>query len=140
MDAAGFQPYALTSAILGSHLLLLAFWTGTVRALRKQYVNPEDAKLNKAEQGDEHEDVLRTKRAHQNALENAVPFFVIGALYVATGATKSGAQIYCYTFLAMRVLHSVFYLRSMQPFRTISFAIGALAVLGMAVHVIRASL
>jgi len=141
MDVPAFHPYALTSALLAAHLVLLAFWTGTVRVLRKQYVNAEDARLNKAENtAEDHPDVLRAKRAHMNALENAVPFFIVGALYVATGATKTGAQVYCFTFLAMRLLHTVFYLRGMQPFRTISFAVGALAVLGMAVHVIRASM
>jgi uncharacterized MAPEG superfamily protein len=139
MQAEGFSAYALTSAILAAHLVLLAFYTAAVRAMRKRYLNPEDAKLNKAELVEiEHADVQRVKRAHQNALENAVPFFVIGALYLATGATKTGAQIYCYTFLGARLLHSLFYVRAMQPFRTISFAIGALAVLGMVVHIIRA--
>jgi prostaglandin-E synthase 1 len=136
-----FAPYAIAAGILGAHLILLAFWTGTVRAMKKQFVNPEDAKLNKADASEvEHPDVLRTKRAHQNALENAVPFFAVGALYVATGASVTGAKAYCFTFLAARLLHSVFYLRGIQPFRTISFAIGALATLGMAVHVVRAAL
>jgi glutathione S-transferase len=104
-------------------------------------VNPEDKVVNKGELAEqEHDDVLRIKRAHINALENAVPFFVIGALYVATGATKTGAQLYCYTFLAARLLHSVFYLAGKQPFRTLSFGVGALANLGMAYHVIRAVL
>jgi uncharacterized MAPEG superfamily protein len=135
----GFQPYALTSAIVGAQLILLAFWTGTVRAMKKQYVIPEDAVLNKSTRADgEHPDTLRAGRAHMNALENAVPFFIIGGLYVVTGASKSSAQIYCYTFLAMRLLHSVFYLAGKQPFRSITFGVGALAVLGMAYHVIRA--
>lgn len=141
MESPAFQAYALTSAILAAQLILLALWTGTVRAKKKQYALPEDAVLNKVElaPGD-HPDTLRAGRAHMNALENAVPFFVVAGLYVMTGASKTGAQIYCYTFLAMRLLHSVFYLAGKQPFRTITFAIGALAVLGMAFHVIRAVL
>ena len=138
MDTTAFKTYALVSAILAIHLLLLAFWTGTVRALRKQYPNPEDAKLNKAERAEaDHEDVQRVKRAHTNALENAVPFFVIGALYAATNPSTTGVQAFFFTFLAMRLLHSVFYLWGKQPFRTASFAIGALATIGMGVHVIR---
>ena len=133
--------YALTSTILGVHLILLAFWTGSVRVMRKQYVNPEDATLNKAPQVEaDHPDVQRVKRAHMNALENAIPFFIIGALFVLTGASKSGAQIYFYTFLSVRLLHTVFYLWGKQPFRTLCFAIGALATLGMAAQVIRAIL
>lgn len=135
------QTYALVAALLAVHLLLLAFWTGTVRVMRKTWVNPEDAVLNKLEQAKaEHPDVVRVKQAHTNAIENAIPFFVLGALYVVTHGSKTGAQAYFFTFLAMRVLHSLFYLLGKQPFRTISFAIGVLACLGMAVHVIRSVL
>ena len=54
-----------------------------------------------------------------------------------TGPSQLGAQVYFFTFLGARILHSIFYLAQKQPFRTISFAIGALAITGMGVHVIR---
>lgn len=131
--------YALASAVLALHLLVLAGWTGTVRALKKQYVNPEDAKLNKAEQTEaDHPDVARIRRAHQNAIENAVPFFVVGALYALSGVTRTAALIYFGVFVGARLLHSVFYLWGRQPWRTLMFGIGVLDVVGMAVHVIRA--
>ncbi len=131
--------YALAATILALHLLALALWTGTVRALRKQYVNPEDAKLNKAEQTEaDHPDVARTRRAHQNALENAIPFFVVGALYALSGATKTGALVYFGVFVGARLLHSVFYLWGRQPWRTLMFVVGVFDVIGMAVHVIQA--
>lgn len=134
------QLYALTSAILGIHLLLLALWTGTVRSFRKQYVNQEDSQMLKGAVVEvEHVDVLRAKRAHQNALENAVPFFVIAFLYALTSPTQGAAQIYFFTFLGARVLHSVFYLLGRQPFRTLSFAVGVLALFGMAFQVVRAA-
>ena len=64
--------FAVCSAILAAHLLLLGFWTGRVRISRKQYVNPEDAKISNGLAVEAaHADVLRVKRAHQNALENA---------------------------------------------------------------------
>jgi uncharacterized MAPEG superfamily protein len=140
MDSPAFQAYALASAFLAVQLLLLAFWTGAVRGNRKQFVLPEDKTVNRAGQlvPTEHPDVLRVKAAHMNALENAVPFFILGALYLSTGATKIGAQAYFFTFLGARLLHTVFYLGAMQPFRTIAFAVGAASLLGMAVHVIRA--
>ena len=133
--------YALTSAILALHLLLLATWVGTLRTLRKQYTNPEDKLVIKGTRVEtDHDDVLRARRVHLNALENAVPFFVVGALYALTDPTKLGAQIYFFTFLGARILHSIFYLWGRQPFRTLSFAVGALATLGMAGHVIRVSI
>jgi glutathione S-transferase len=135
-----FLTYALTSTILGLHLLALALWTGSVRVMRRTWVNPEDARLNKGAEAEvDHADVQRVKRAHMNALENAIPFFVVGLLYVLTGASAMGAMIYFYTFLGARLLHSVFYLWGRQPFRTMMFGIGVLAIIGMGFQVIKAA-
>jgi glutathione S-transferase len=140
-DNPALKLYALVAALIGVQMLLLALWTGTVRTRHKQWVNPEDAKLNKGDQKDQdHPDVQRVKRAHQNAIENAVPFFAIGLLYALSGASKTGAQAYFFTFLGARVLHSIFYLWGRQPFRTLMFAAGVLATLGMAYQVIRAAI
>jgi glutathione S-transferase len=133
--------YAIFSSVVALQLLLLGGWTGTVRTLKKTYVNPEDAKLNKAELADQdHPDVQRTKRAHQNLLENAVPFFVVAYLYANVAPSKTAVLVYFGTFVGARILHSIFYLWGRQPFRTISFAVGALATIGMAVHVIRTAI
>ncbi len=133
--------YALTATLVSLHLIVLAAYTGRVRTLRKTYVNAEDATAFKGKEGEvDHPDVLRVKRAHMNALENAVPFLAIGLLYALSGPSKVGAQVYFFTFLGARLLHSVFYLAQKQPFRTLMFALGALATTGMAVHVIRVAL
>jgi glutathione S-transferase len=135
-----FSAYAISSTILALHLIFLALWTGKVRGQAKTYVSEEDAHAFKgAKAATEHVDVLRAYRAHMNALENDVPFFVVGLLYAMTGATATGAAAYYYTFVGARVLHSIFSLGGMQPWRTIAFLVGALAVVGMAVHVLRAS-
>lgn len=146
MDAlwqiAAFKLYAIAGTFLALQTITLALWTGTVRTMRKQYVNPEDsaiAKGSKVSDAD-HPDTLRVRRAHQNLLENAVPFFVVGFLYAVTNPGVLGAQAYFGTFVATRVLHSVFYLWGRQPFRTISFGIGVLTIIGMAVHVLRFAL
>lgn len=137
-DHPAFAIFALSASIVALQLILLALWTGTVRVMRKTYVNPEDAKLSKAEQADEdHPDVQRVKRAHQNALENAVPFFAIGLLYALAAPSMTGALAYFITFTGARLLHSVFYLWGRQPFRTLMFAVGVACMVGMAVHVIR---
>ncbi len=138
LDNPAFPPYAIAASIVAVHMLLLALWTGTVRVRSKAYVNPEDAKLSNAENVEvDHPDVQRVKRAHQNLIENAVPFFAVGLLYVLTNGSRTGALAYFGTFVAARVLHSLFYLWGRQPFRTLMFAVGVLATLGMAVHVLR---
>jgi uncharacterized MAPEG superfamily protein len=134
--------FALTASILAVQLILLAFFVAGTRGGTKTVLNPEDVGLGK---GNKHvevdvDKVLRVKRAHQNLLENAVPFFVVGLLYALSGPSDTGAKAYFFTFLGARLLHSFFYLRGIQPFRTMSFAVGALAILGMAVHVIRYTL
>lgn len=140
LDNPALALFALTGSILVIHLLLLAFWTGTVRVRTKAWVNPEDAKLNKGAKVEvDHPDVQRVKRAHQNALENVVPFFAVGLLFALTNPSLTAAKAYFFTFVAMRVLHSIFYLWGRQPFRTMTFAIGALAMIGMAVQVIMAA-
>lgn len=141
LGSPSMQLYALFSTVVAIHLLVLAFWTGTVRVMRKSFVNPEDAKASKGTQVDQdHPDVARVKRAHQNALENAVPFFAVGFLYAAVAPSTNAALIYFATFTGARVLHSLFYLWGRQPFRTLAFAVGALATLGMAVHVVRTAI
>ena len=94
-DNPALKLYALCAAILAVHLLLLALWTGSVRVQRKVWVNPEDAKLNKGENVEaDHPDVQRVKRAHLNAIENAVPFFAVGLLYALTAPSQTDALTY----------------------------------------------
>lgn len=87
----------------------------------------------------EDERVLRAQRAHRNALENVVLFFVVGALYALTSPSATAAWIYSGVFVGSRVLHSFFYLNAIQPWRTAAFGIGSAAIVGMAVHVLRAA-
>jgi uncharacterized MAPEG superfamily protein len=130
--------FALVSTLVAIHLLALAGLTGRARTKNKVYVNPEDAGAFKGKEVEaDHPDVQRAKRAHMNALENAVPFFAVGLLYALSGPSMLGAQAYFWTFLGARVLHSVFYFAQKQPWRTIMFSVGALATFGMGVHVIR---
>ena len=126
------RTYAITGTILGVHLLLMALWTGTVRTIRKEWVNKEDAEFNKAKlTDDEHPDVARVKRAHLNGIENLIPFLIVGALYVVFANPSATAA---------RLLHTAFYLAHKQPFRTITFGIGVLCTFGMAFHVVRAAI
>jgi uncharacterized MAPEG superfamily protein len=133
MTNPAFRVYCICVSILVMNLILLAFATGFVRGNKKSLLNPEDAGFTAKP---EDEAVTRIRNAHRNAIENLMPFFTIGLLYVLTGATGTGATIYFGIFTAARVLHSVVYLAAKQPWRTIFFAIGALAIFGLAVQVL----
>lgn len=129
--------YALAASFVTLHLVFMSGLTGAVRARTKSFPNPED---NRGEATLDHPDVLRVKRAHQNLLENAIFFYPIGALYVATGPSTTAAIAYFGTFVAARAIHTIVYLRGMQPWRTMAYGVGVLAVLGMMFHVVRAAL
>lgn len=134
----------LCSAILGLNMLLLAIGTVLARGRSKRFINPEDAKVSSKEarvlEGEEAELPGRFVRAHRNAVENIPLFFAIGLFYVMTGGSVLGARAYFLTFTIARLLHSVVYLKGIQPWRTILFVVGYVALLGMIVHIIRASI
>lgn len=140
LSQAPFQCYALAVAVLVLNLYGLGFYTAKLRADRKIVLNPEDAGINggAAVAESEHPDVLRVKRAHLNLLENAVPFFAIGFLYTLTDPSVTLSCAFFTVFVVIRLFHSVFYLTAKQPFRTLSFAVGALINVAMVVQVVRA--
>jgi uncharacterized MAPEG superfamily protein len=135
-----FVAYALSCVVLSLNLFVLAGMTGAGRGKAKTFQNPEDAgKAGKVDPIDPAW-VARVKRAHYNALENFVPFAVLGLLYVLFGATARGAYILFGTYVVARILHSIVYLSGKQPWRTILYAIGALATLGMMIQITRAAI
>ena len=137
-----FALYSLACVVLVANLFILAGMTGGVRNKAKVVVNPEDLGVNAGAkvQQTEAETVARLLRAHRNALENFVPFAVLGLIYVLMGATARGATILFGTFVAARVLHSVIYLWAKQPWRTIVYGVGVLATVGILVQVTRAAI
>jgi microsomal prostaglandin-E synthase 1 len=134
------QAYALASCVLVVILYFLGFQTARVRAARKQVVNPEDAGINgnATVAESDHPDVLRVQRAHRNAIENSVPFFVLGLLYALTAPGTTTVRVLFGVFVVARVLHAAFYLSAKQPMRTGVFAVGALVNVFMLVQVLRA--
>jgi uncharacterized MAPEG superfamily protein len=137
-----FRIFAICCCVLALNLLFIAFGTAITRTRTKKIVNPEDVSVVGGSTVVELEstEVARYHRAHRNALENIVPFFIVGLLYVNSGASLRGATIYFVTFTVARVLHSIVYIAGKQPWRTALFAIGALATIGMLTHVLLAAL
>jgi len=134
-----FQTYAMCSAILALKMWGSAVYTALQRRGSSGFVNAEDAKLlapDAAASEVEKPEVAHALRIQRNDLENIPLFWIVGMLYVFTGATALGAAAYCWTFTIARVLHTVVYVRQMQPARALMWLIGSLAVIGMAVQVI----
>jgi uncharacterized MAPEG superfamily protein len=138
VESPGLAAYALSSVVVGLNMIVLAGMTGAARAKSKSFDNAEDARG--APLHVEHERVSRIRRAHQNAIESAIMFYPIALVYVLAGATETGAQAYCFTYAGARVLHTVAYLAGKQPWRTILYGIGTLAIVGMMAHLVMSSL
>lgn len=132
----GFTLYAICSILLVLKMYGLGAYTGVVRSKSQATVNKEDAGFGGAQLAEvEHPEVQRVLRAHRNDLENTPAFLALGLLAVLAGAPLTGMRIAFIAFTASRMAHSVFYLRAMQPWRTMSFLIGALAITALMVMI-----
>jgi prostaglandin-E synthase 1 len=138
-----FKIYAVCCAILSMQMLVLAGMTPAKRAKAKKFINPEDSKVSFAGasvlDGAEDPATARVARAHRNMNESLPIFFGLGILFVLAGGPPLGAKICFIGFTAARVFHSVAYLNALQPWRTISYAIGAFSLIGLAVMIVMAA-
>ncbi|MFT5357004.1 MAG: putative membrane protein YecN with MAPEG domain [Polyangiales bacterium] len=131
-----FQAYVVSAVVLVMNMLILANNTALSRAGADEVINPEDLVLNKKAKvvGNAGvEKVERYRRAHRNALENIPLFLITGFVLTLTPVPFLPAAILFGVFVFARVVHSFAYVKQKQPFRTASFAVGALdqiAVLG----------
>jgi prostaglandin-E synthase 1 len=139
-----FKLYALCCAILSFQMLVLAAMTAARRSNRKNYLNPEDVKVSfkdaRLVDGAEHPDVARVIRAHRNMNESLPLFFALGLICVLAGVSPLGARICFGVFTGARLLHSIVYIKELQPFRTMSYAVAAFALIGMMVQIVLAVL
>jgi len=141
MNDAAFRAYAIACSILVLKMAAAGMLTAATRSRVKQFLNPEDARvLGGAGVMQEHPDVMRMLRMHRNDLENILPFFTVGLIFVLMGASAFGAQVYFYTFTAARVVHTITYVAKMQPWRTVAFVVGTLCTVGMVVQILIAAL
>lgn len=132
-----FKAYILCAVPLAFNPLLIAGISGGFRGKYKSPASPEDEKLSGNPYKEEvAPEVDRVQRAHRNALENIPIALIAGLLYVLVGATPTAVWGFMGTILVFRWLHTICYLNSLQPFRTISFALAALATGGMLVHTV----
>lgn len=130
------QAYAVCAALLVLKMWLTGNATGLLRVRRGVYITPEDYALTGKPQQAPDETIERLRRAHQNDLENVLPFLAVGALYASTGPSATLAGWLFGIFTAARVAHTVVYAMGLQPWRTIAFEVGNLALLVIVVHTI----
>jgi uncharacterized MAPEG superfamily protein len=126
--------YAICTAVLVIKMLLTANATGMLRTVRKVYATPEDYRFfGQDPVARRDEDVERTRRAHQNDLENVLPFFALGLVYALTAPSYGVAATLFTAFTLARIAHTATYLAGLQPWRSIAFAIAQIALYVMAI-------
>ncbi len=127
--------YAITTIVLALKMAAIAIAQGRARAGTKLFLNPVDATSFGGEQSSrEAPAVERGARAFRNDLENIPMFLILAWIYVAAGLSTTAFAIYCVVFMAARIVHTICYLNSMQPWRTIAYTVGALAMLALIIH------
>ena len=127
--------YALTTIVLALKMSAIAFVQGRARTSAGLFLNPEDAKTFGGKTvPEEPEIVQRAARAWRNDLENIPIFLILGWIYVIAGLPVTPFVIYCIVFMAARIIHTVCYINSIQPWRTAAFTVGALITLVLIIH------
>lgn len=129
--------YAITAIVLALKMSAISLAQGRARIAAGVFVNPEDAKLFGTTQAPEDAPaVQRAARAWRNDLETIPIFLILGWIYVAAGLSATAFVVYCVIFVVARIGHTVCYLNAIQPMRTIAYTVGALATLGLMVHLL----
>jgi len=96
--------------------------------------------LPAAPAADELPIVKRAAACWRNDLENIPIFLFLGLNYVTLGCWPTGAFVYFTIFAVARVLHTIVYLRGLQPARTICYGVGATICLILSIHILIAVL
>jgi len=137
-DFPAFPALALFSALLVLKMGAVAVATSVARRNAKVVLNPEDVMVNPGSHAEAQEapGTLRAKRAHLNDVENIPAFLILALLFTLSGCSASAGWAYFGVYFVARTLHTIFYLNSVQPWRTAAFFVGQLAQIGIIVQLL----
>ncbi|CAF1075310.1 unnamed protein product [Rotaria sordida] len=139
-----FTNFAFYAAASTIKMMAMSLLTSRQRLAKNIFANPEDIALGSNKEAKvtlSDPDVERIRRNHLNDIENILPFFVIGALYVATNPTPVVALWHFRVFFFSRIFHTIAYQLALpQPSRSLGFTAGYVATISMAVQLFRALL
>uniref|UniRef100_A0A240PLH5 Microsomal glutathione S-transferase 1 n=1 Tax=Anopheles atroparvus TaxID=41427 RepID=A0A240PLH5_ANOAO len=125
LDDTVLRAYLFWVAVLTAKMLLMSPLTSLTRVRKMAFANPEDsgAVSRKLKPKLDDPDVERVRRAHLNDLENILPFFVIGFLYLLTNPAPSLAVNLFRLVAASRIVHTLVYAVVVipQPARFLAF-------------------
>ena len=142
LDPLALKVLGICTAILFFKMLAIGLYQGFVRNKHKVYTVPEDAKLlTKGEPAQqEHPDYLRACSAYRNDFEN-IPIFL--GLAWATLHLHSADQLtplYFGVFTFGRCMHTFCYLKALQPWRSLAFAMSLTVNFALSIHLLLTAL
>jgi glutathione S-transferase len=127
--------YALTTIVLALKMFAISIVQGRARTSANAFANPEDAAMfGGTIVPQEVAGVQRAAKAWMNDLENIPIFLILALIYAIAGLSGTAFIVYCVVFTVARILHTIFYLNAMQPWRTIAYTVGALTSLALMIH------
>jgi uncharacterized MAPEG superfamily protein len=130
-----FAAFAVVCTLLVLKAQILGAATAATRGKLKRFLNPEDAAwLGGAHVSPDDESVQRIFRTHRNDLENLLPFFISGWLYIVSGGSLILGEVYFAAFLLARYAYSFAYLTRKPRLRRDTYTIGWLVTIVMGAH------
>jgi glutathione S-transferase len=130
-----FAAFAVVCTLLVLKAQILGAATAATRGKLKKFLNAEDAAwLGGTHENSDEESVQRIFRAHRNDLENLLPFFIGGSLYIISGGSVILGEVYFGAFLVVRYAYSFAYLTQKARLRRDSYTIGWLVTIVMGAH------
>jgi uncharacterized MAPEG superfamily protein len=129
--------YACCVVVLCFKMLAISCYQGYFRLRFLAFTNSEDAAVFKRSAcPEELPQVTRAMQAWRNDLENIPMFLALSGLAVVLETPSTTSAWLMGGFTVARILHTVTYLTSIQPWRTVSYGVGVICLIGLAALVI----
>ena len=125
--------YATCVVVLFFKMVAVSCYQGYFRIRLTAFTNPEDAAFfNRAANATELPEVARGAKVWLNDLENIPVFIALAGLAIVVQAPAAPTVWLCGVFTAARVVHTLAYLARVQPWRTVSYGVGVVCLVGLA--------
>lgn len=124
--------YACCVVVLFLKMFAVSCYQGFFRLRHQAFTNAEDAAVfHRVARAEELGQVIRGNKAWANDLENIPAFFALGGLSIVLNAPACVTAALSVVFTLARVLHTLAYLKGVQPWRTVFYAVGILCLSGL---------
>lgn len=124
-DYPALQPFALALLALFFKTSVTSITQVLCRFRSGRYLMPEDAALvGKQSVASEAPFVQRFAYVWRNDVENLPLFLLLAFTYVLLGASRDTASWLFGSYVLIRYLHTLIYLRGLQPWRTVLYLSG----------------